>query len=320
MNRRSLLLGALGLASLGGCVLRGALAEIRPLPPLPLPPGAPLLSQGGLLLEPAAIGHGGWSALHVADDLTLSAISDQGFWLRARLVLDATGAPRGLEGVETGAIDHGFLLEPPGRLLADAESLARLPDGSWLIGFERWHRVQHHATLAAPGTLWPMPPELRQAPLNAGLESLAVLADGRLLAISEGLWTGPQGWLRGWIGGPGRWVPLGYRPAEGFVPSDACGLPGGGALVVERSFSLRRWFHARLVHLPAALLAGAGPETLLQGEVILEAQALPAENWEGVASFRHQGQDWVAMLVDDNELPVQRGLLHLFRWAGGSAP
>lgn len=313
-NRRSLLLAGLGLGWLGYGALRGWLAEVSPLPSLPLPPGASLRSRGGLLLDRAAIGHGGWSGLHMGDDLTLSAVSDQGYWMQGRLALDAAGAPTGLAGLRTGPIDSGFWLEPPGRLTSDAESLARLPDGSWLIGFERWHHVTRHARLDGPGEIWPTPRELAEAPLNAGLESLAVLADGRCLAIAEGLWTGPHGWLAAWLGGPGRWVKMGYRPAPGFVPSDACGLPDGGALVVERAFSYGQWFRGRLVRLPPGMLAAAGPGTLLQGEALLEADALPRENWEAVSAFSHAGERWLAMLTDDNEVPVQRGLLHLFSW------
>ncbi|MFC7608594.1 hypothetical protein [Teichococcus aestuarii] len=40
-----------------------------------------------------------------------------------------------------------------------------------------------------------------------------------------------------------------------------------------------------------------------------------------MASFRHAGQTWVALLADDNELFFQEGLLLLFTFRdGGAAP
>ena len=313
-NRRSLLLGALGLGGLGAwgarAVIRGRAPAARPVPALPQPEGSPLVARGMLQLNNGALGSGGWSGLHIGDDLQLTAISDLGYWLQARLLLAADGMPQGLDRVRHGALDDGFIDSPPGRLTSDAESLARLPDGSWLIGFERWHHVTRHERIDAPGTLWPMPADLRNAPLNAGLESLAVLADGRVLAISEGLWTGPQGWPRAWIGGPGHWLPVGYRPREGYVATDACGLPDGSVLVTERAFNYRQFFRGRLVRIPAAMIAAAQEDTLLQGELLTEE--LPHENWEGVTSFRHNGQTWIAMVTDDNEMFFQEGLLAFF--------
>lgn len=313
-NRRSLLAAGLGLAGLGAWggrrIWRGRQPAARPIPLAPQPPGSPLVARGMLQLNNGALGSGGWSGLNIDDRLQLTAISDLGYWLQARLQLAEDGTPIGLDAVRHGPLDDGFLDSPPGRLTTDAESLARLADGSWLIGFERWQHITRHARIDAPGEPWPGPAELHQAPLNAGLESLAALPDGRCLALSEGLWTGPHGWPRAWLGGPGNWMPLGYRPGEGFAASDACGLPDGSALVVERSFNFRQGFRGRLMRIPAAAIAAARPETLLQGELL--AEQLPHENWEGVTSFRHQDATWIAMLTDDNEMFFQEGLLAFF--------
>jgi len=312
-RRRALLAGGLALAGLGACAaLRLGAEPATPLPPLPLPPDAGLESRGGLELNRHAIGFGGLSSLHIADDLTLTAVSDLGHWLQARLVLDTTGQPQALEALRTGPLRSDFVLPPPGPLRRDAESLARLPDGTWLVGFERWHHICIYRRLDAPcEVLQSPPPGLSRAPVNEGLESLTVLPDGRWLAITERLVVGAGPLMRAWIGTPGRWTLLRYRPSPGFVPTDVCPLPDGGALVVERRFKL--WeggFSGRLQRIPAAQLADPVPESILQPEPLL--LDLPHENWEGVSCFRHAGRDWVAVMADDNEMFFQRGLLLLF--------
>ena len=90
---------------------------------------------------------------------------------------------------------------PEGKDSRDAESLALLPDGGFVVGFEREHRLLRYP----PGTGRPdgvpvavaSPPGLEKAPFNGGIEALDVLRGG-------GLWrspsTGSTGtwWWDGW--------------------------------------------------------------------------------------------------------------------------
>jgi hypothetical protein len=59
---------------------------------------------------------------------------------------------------------------------------------------------------------------------------------------------------------------------------------------------------------------------VLAGEEILrlDGEALPAENWEGVAAVRHGGQVVVALVADDNESRLQRSLMLLFALRGSA--
>ena len=151
------------------------------------------------------------------------------------------------------------------------------------------------------------PRELSGAPSNAGLESLAVLADGRWLAIAEGQPApGEPGARLAWIGEPGEWRALPYRPAPGHDPSDLCPLPDGGALVLERRFGWPDLFTARI-----ARLAPLGPLPMrLEGvEAARLAPPLPSDNWEGISAFRHGGRDLVAVVSDSNGMVFQRTLL-----------
>ncbi|TCH96601.1 esterase-like activity of phytase family protein [Roseococcus sp. SYP-B2431] len=310
MIRRRHLFAGLSLLSVGSAGATGPAST--PLA-LPAPRGGRLLPLGGLELSTSAWGFGGLSALHLAPDLTLTAVSDRGRWWRAPLRLSA-GRLAGL-----GEAAHGPLRDAAGAALgqsanADSESLARLPNGDWLVGFERWHRILRYRDLAGAAQAFEAPPGLEGAPRNGGLEALTVLADGRLLAVAEQLAGGDSESRAAWIGtfqGPRlAWRRSEYRPAPGLDPTDAAGLPDGGALVLERRFSLFGGFSARLAHLPAAALRGTAP---LAGETWLELPPdAPAENWEGVATTQHQGRGLVALVSDDNQSPFQRTLLLLY--------
>ncbi|HYF06873.1 MAG TPA: esterase-like activity of phytase family protein, partial [Acetobacteraceae bacterium] len=245
-------------------------------------------------------------------ELRLTAITDRARWITARLLMERE-RPVGITEIRIGPLRDGAGVPlPRGGHGGDSEAIARLPDGSWIIAFERWHRLRAYRRLDGPGTFVEAPPGIERAPRNGGMEALAVLADGRWLVLAEQL--APEGapeQRMAWIGGPGRWTPLAYRPAPGFEPTDAAALPDGGALVLERRFSfLAGGFSGRIVRLsPAALRAGG----VLEGaELIRLAHPLPAENWEGIAVARWQGRLIVAVVSDDNQSVLQRSLLLVF--------
>lgn len=286
---------------------------------VPLPPqGHRLELLGGLELDSGAIGFGGFSGLHLDDDLRLTAVSDLARWMTARLVLREDGRPTGLADLRTGRLRDGAGKPLARGYAGDAEGLARLPDGSWLVSFERWHRLRAFRGFHGPGTYVEAPPGLDRAPLNGGVEALAVLADGAWLLVTETMPGGADPRLRrAWLGGPGAWKAVSYRAAEGFDPADAAALPDGGALVLERRFSLFRGFGGRMARLTAAQLRGAAPGAVLEGEEILSLSSpLPTENYEAVAVARHGGRTLLAVLADDNENMLQRSLLLLFAFPG----
>ena len=312
LSRRALL--AALLASSAAPVAAQNAAQPFALPDIP----GPLRPLGGLVLAPDMLGGGGFSGLHLAPDLTLTLISDRGHWAEARLVLDGL-TPIGLHPLRHGALRDEAGSPLPRGFNADAEALARLPDGTWLVAFERRHRIRAYRRLDGPGAYVAPPPGLENAPANGGLESLAVLQDGRLFAIAETFTPPDRPELRhAWLGVPGRWVPLYWQPAPGFQPTDAAILPDGSALVLERRFSLLGGFSARLVMTAPDALRSARQGAVLHGEAILtlDDAPLPAENWEAVAVTRFQDQTLVALISDDNESILQRSLMLLFAWRG----
>lgn len=312
VSRRGFL-AALGAISAASAKAQNA-AQPFALPDLP----GPLRPLGGLVLVPDMMGGGGFSGVHLAPDLTLTLISDRGHWAEARLVLD------GLTPIGLQPLRHGSLRNEAGQPLlrgfaGDAEALARLPDGTWLVAFERRHRIRAYRRLDGPGLYVAAPPGLEAAPPNGGLESLAVLPDRRLFAITETFSPPDRPELRhAWLGVPSRWMPLYWQPAPGFHPTDAAILPDGSALVLERRFSLLGGFSAQLVMSAPDTLRSAREGAVLRGETILMLNdaPLPSENWEAVAVTRFGDQTLVALISDDNESILQRSLLLLFAWRG----
>lgn len=312
LSRRAFLAGFLA-ASAAPALAQNA-AQPFALPDIP----GPLHALGGLVIDPKPLGGGGFSGVHLAPDLTLTLISDRGHWAEARLLLD------GLTPIGLAPLRHGALRDEAGRPLprgfaADAEALTRLPDGTWLVAFERRHRIRAYRRLDGQGAYVAPPPGVESAPANGGLESLAVLPDGRLFAIAEIFAPPDRPELRhAWLGAPGRWVPLYWQPAPGFHPTDAAILPDGSALVLERRFNLLGGFAARLVRIAPDALRLAREGVVLTGDTILtlDDAPLPSENWEAVAVARYGDQTLVALISDDNESVLQRSLLLLFAWRG----
>lgn len=327
VHRRSILAGSAGMLALVSCGAGGDEARdkaregprawsvpARQVPVSPLPEGHRLQLLGGLELDDAAIGFGGFSAMHLGDDLQLTAVSDLARWMSARLVLRDDGRPIGLSDLRTGRLRDGSGQPLTRGYGGDAEGLALLPDGSWVVSFERWHRLRSFRSLNGPGAYVEAPPGVERAPFNGGVEAVAVLSDGAWLVMTETMPAGddPRD-RRAWLGSPGAWKAIGYRAARGFDPADATALPDGGALVLERRFSLFGGFGGRVVRLTRAQLAGASPGAVLEGEEILSLTApLPTENYEAIAVARHGGRTLLAVLADDNENMLQRSLLLLF--------
>jgi hypothetical protein len=312
VSRRAFL-AALGATSAASAKAQNA-AQPFALPDLP----GPLRPLGGLVLAPDMLGGGGFSGVHLAPDLTLTLISDRGHWSEARLLLDGL-TPIGLQPLRHGPLRDEAGKPIPRGFAADAEALARRPDGTWLVAFERRHRIRAYRRLDGPGLYVAAPPGLEAAPPNGGLESLAVLPDGRLFTIAETFTPPDRPELRhAWLGVPGRWTSLYWQPAPGFHPTDAAILPDSRALVLERRFSLLGGFSARLVMTAPDALRSAREGAVLRGETILMLNdaPLPSENWEAVAVTRFGDQTLVALISDDNESVLQRSLLLFFAWRG----
>ena len=273
-----------------------------------------LVWRGGIEITADDPRIGGLSGLLVSDDGTkLTTVSDFGHWLSARLVYDDRGRLRGLERAEIGRL-HGLDGERlHGKTWKDAESLARLADGSILVSFEHEHRIWRYPAagnaLAGRPEAWKKPADLRDAPDNGGLEALVVLADGGLLALTEEQTYGAG--VAAYLWREGGWSRLSYAHGTGFRPTGAARLPDGDILVVERQYLLLAGPSVRLMRIAAAdIRAGAH----LEGrEIARWGLPLTVDNFEAVAARRGPGgETLIYLLSDDNFHPLQRTLLVMF--------
>ena len=244
----------------------------------------------------------------------LIAISDLGYWLVARLTRDEAGRVRDVVEAEMHPIldrnGQPFAVKRAG----DAEALERLTDGSFLVAFEQVHRVARYAgpqPWLSRAEAQILPAEVSRQPSNGGIESMARLADGRIVLFSETDERTP-GTLKAWIGAGGTWRDAGYRRRGDYRPVDAKALANGDLLVLERAFTLLGGFSSRLVRVPAAELR---PGATLEGRDLAEfASPLLADNFEGLAiEATANGGTFVFLISDDNRVALQRTLLLQFR-------
>jgi len=285
-------------------------------------PGGDTARQGGLAV-PVVSAHvlgsrwrafGGWSGLSVQDG-RLTAVSDRGYWLQAELAADGTPRP---ETARMGVLkdtDDTILTDNVRR---DAEALAALPGGGWLVAFERDRRIWHYPAATPPFSVAPQPltppPGLDDGPYNGGPESLAVLSDGRLLVLEEGDDAPDTATTRGWLGTPDptltegiSWASFRYRVSDRFRPVDAAVAADGDVVVLERFYTPEHGVASRLKRIAAADLRGGAT---VEATPLLELSAAAmAENYEGLAL----SASGLHLISDDNYSGDQRTILLTLR-------
>jgi hypothetical protein len=266
---------------------------------------------GGVALAADDPRFGGFSTLIVSPDgRWITSVSDEGRWLHARVVYDGDGRLTGLDEATLG-----ILLKPAGAPLEhkaeqDAESLTLLADGSMLVGFEHQHRLWRYGALSEAPTPFPGPKGLEKAPSNGGVESLASLPGGRILALTE-FWMARSG-VRGWIDDAGRWKDVRYQLQGSHRPSDACATPEGDLLVLERAYNPQRGIVS--VRLMRVAARDVDKGDTLRGTLVAELRPpFVLDNFEGLACRRGaEGETIVYLISDDNFSKVQRTLLLMF--------
>lgn len=274
-----------------------------------------LVYLGGLILTSPDERFGGLSGL-VVDGWHFLAISDHGHWVGARLIHDRKGVLIGIGEAEITPLgdEQGNPLTGRRR---DAEGITALAEGGYAVSFERNHRILLYPGYPfVPGNnrgrpLSP-PQTLSTAPNNKGIEALTEIEPGRLLALTEGLFSGPKH-LRGWListrDSPAE--SLRYATQGELRPTALAKIPGGGLLVIERAFSLAGGLAVRLMRLDDdAVVPGA---KLAAKEIARFGGNQTVDNFEGLALRRDdEGRLLVYLISDDNFSGLQRTLLLQF--------
>jgi hypothetical protein len=255
---------------------------------------------------------GGLSGLSVGSDGKLYAVSDRGYWLSAAMKSEADGALVDLADWRITPI-----LTPSNKPVAgkwrDAEALTRDRDGSFLVAFEGVHRIWRYRppplTFESTPVDVPLPPGVKRAPSNGGIEGLAVLSDGRLLALTEE-YENPDGSSKGWLIHKDQFMELSYLPAPGFRVTDCAALTNGDLIVLERRYVRFGILSARLTLVKAKSIQ---PGAKLAGQELVKLeQPLAVDNFEGIAVQPSPRGTIIYLVSDDNYSPFQQTLLLQF--------
>lgn len=274
---------------------------------------------GGLELQSDDRGFGGFSGLKLDPSAQrLTAISDQGQWLTARL--DRTeGRLSGLSDAKMAAI-----LGPGGRPLIesgdwDCEALW-IEGAVALVACERTHRIYRFDTFGregvrARGQAVPFSTGGQRLPFNRGIEAIGILPrggplSGAIIAITERSET-RVGDIRGFLIQGGRTLEFSVRRTNDFDVTDLAFLPNGDLLLLERWFSAWRGVAMRLRRIEAVSVR---PGAVLDGPVIMSAgMSHQIDNMEGLSITRDdQGRTIITLISDNNFSLLQRTLLLQF--------
>jgi len=280
-----------------------------------------LIWRGGLLLSSSEDLFGGLSAMAVdSDGAAITLLTDEGNWCVLRPRYDAQGNLAGIAEAECDRLRNirGEPL-PESKWWGDSESLTRW-NGSAIVGFEGRTRILSYRPdgkgFGGAATRFPTSEEIDDLPQGRGLEALATLSDGRILAFAEG--REDEGARPAFLYDGQSWSRLSLSGIGDFRPTGADTLPNGDVILLERSFSFFTGFEAQI-----RLISGADvfPGAHLEGEVLATLrEPYVRENFEGISARPGpDGKTFIYLVSDDNFLPFQDTLLVMFEIDGQSA-
>lgn len=252
---------------------------------------------GAWRLESPHEAFGGLSGLLVEGG-QVTMVGDQGWWFSGRR------GPQGLEprvGILRMTGNRGEPLDKRG---GDAEGLTRR-GGRLVVSFERDHRIAAHIGRGRLGRTV-RSGALSELAYNGGLEALATLPDGRLLAVAEeAVGEAFPVFLVDQAGSVTE-ARLPKRSRHQVTGADVG--PDGKLYLLRRFFSVLTGLSIRLdrYHLGAdGLPDPRTAETLAAWE-----STSGIDNMEGVAAFRDEaGATRLWLLSDDNFNALQRSIL-----------
>lgn len=238
---------------------------------------------------------GGLSGVEIsADGRTLTAISDRGRLIVADMIRES-GKLVGVRinhSVAMRNADGQIMVKP----FTDAEGLALDDQGNAYVSFEGQHRV---TTLnRATGQTKPLAPltPIDFAKENAGLEALAIRADGVIFALPEASVDGqlPLMMLSG-----DQWSIAARLPVRGpFLPVGADFDHQGRLYLLERTIT-PLGFRSQIRRFTF-------DSSATRAEVLLETAPARYDNLEGISVWRDaKGRIMLTLVSDDNFFPFQ---------------
>jgi len=274
---------------------------------------------GGLELSSDHPDFGGLSGFIIgATGDAFIAVSDQGNWVTADLISEAD-RPTGLGEALISPIMGTDGMPLSGKSNTDAESLsvafgADPRTSATIVGFERRHRLSSYDLTSlgfdAPATSVNDFQMFEGLENNGGLEAIAYLPNGSLLALSEKTFD-EDGYIIGALLTDEGATPVRLQQHLPFVLTDIDVLPGGDLITLERHYSPVAGVSMMMRRIPAAALESNEP---LDGEVLIKVNnSRSIDNMEGL-SIRQtpEGKTLLYLISDDNFNVLQRTLLLVF--------
>ncbi len=253
---------------------------------------------------------GGLSALTTLSDGRFIAISDAGTVIGFGLTNDEHA-------------DHPFIAPlpesyGPGKTFRDrdTEGLAYDPaTGQFWVSYEGHHLIRRFAPAFARADGLSRQADMQKWPKNGGAETIMRFPDGRFAIFSENADQPGGGYQALMFSGdpvePGTSVfRFGYRPPEGYKPTDAKILPDGRMLILNRRIGFPEGFSATLSILDPAMIAEG--VTVDSTPIAVIKSPLLVDNMEGLAITQENGQTIIWMVSDNNFSIWQRTLLMKF--------
>ncbi len=251
---------------------------------------------------------GGFSGIEITENgKRFHVISDRTNLFWGNIDRDGAGRIRHL-GISGRAHLKGSDGAPlSGGYLGDSEGLAIDDKGRIWVSFEGLNRVVLHTNPDAPGQPLPRPPAMPEGSSNAGLESLAIDANGALFTIPERS-SGPDRPFPVLRFKDGEWdQPFTIRREGRWLPVGSDFGPDGWFYLLERSFQGVLGFSSRVSRFRF------DDTGVTEEQRLLETSALQYDNLEGLSVW-HDGQGIrLTMISDDNFLFVQRTELVEYR-------
>lgn len=250
---------------------------------------------------------GGFSTLWVSPDCeSLITISDysqsskrgdlnRSAWFEANILYDEAGNLSGVSYIRSGQLTGLDGKTVPGAV----EAMAWDGQG-FLIAFDDRGQIYRYAGSSPSGDVFANKPVVvyegkNLAVGNAGLESLAVLPDGRIFA----LWEKDE-----WSNEAVAWL-ISKQQTQSFIyeaeanPGGATTLADGSLLVLERQFySIFSGIQVRLVQVPQEALGGS--DKVLKGKVLFDVTSMSLDNFEGLSACRKDNRQIVFAISDNN--------------------
>ncbi len=268
-----------------------------------------LVWHGGLVLSSDSQEFGGLSGIAITgDNNKITLVSDIGNFFTGQLIYDEFDQLLAFGGVEMSAIKNSKGVVLPRAFAKDAEAIDTifrngLP-AAIRVGFENLTRVAdfelNDSKPRGAAKEVAIPHILSHERTNSSLEALCIAPPnspiaGSTLLITENMLDGDN--IAAFMLGKKDKGRFSVTKTKGMNPTDCAFLENGDLLILERGVG----FLSFTMQLRLVKAQRVKPNSILKGEVILEASGKDIDNMEGLAVHKWpNGEERIIIISDDN--------------------